>query len=218
LPVDPAPLTWNVAQLLGELAGSTRHYDISGVTIPLPEPLRLADPIEGRVDLSRTNRGLIVRAELATALEGECSRCLRAIEVPVTIRIEEEALPTIHPESGLPLDIEDEPDALRLNDHHELELDVAVAEAISLAEPIAPLCEPDCPGLCPVCGERLDTPHDHGEDDIDPRLAALRAFRPVDDDQPAPDTDPAVDAETPAGTVAGPEGRPREVDAGTETR
>jgi uncharacterized protein len=204
LPVDPAPLTWNVAQLLGEPPGSARHYDVAGVTIPLPEPLRLADPIEGRVDLARTNRGLIVRAELETSLEGECSRCLRAIEVPVAIRVEEEALPSIHPESGLPVDTADEPDALRLTDHHELELDVAVAEAISLAEPIAPLCEPDCPGLCATCGERLDTPHDHGDDEIDPRLAALRAFRPLDEpDEADADTEDRV---------------PREVDAGTETR
>ena len=52
-----------------------------------------------------------------------------------------------------------------------------VAEAISLQEPIAPLCEPDCPGLCTECGERLEPGHGHGDGPIDPRLEALRAFR-----------------------------------------
>ena len=67
---------------------------------------------------------------------------------------------------------------LRLTDHHELDLETAVREAILLAEPIAPLCRPDCPGLCLVCGERLDEgAHDHPTDDIDPRLEALKAFR-----------------------------------------
>ena len=51
-------------------------------------------------------------------------------------------------------------------------------EAISLNEPIAPLCEAACPGLCITCGERLGPGHAaHDEDDVDPRLEALRAFR-----------------------------------------
>ena len=41
---------------------------------------------------------------------------------------------------------------LFLDDHHELHLEPAVREAISLAEPIAPLCRSDCPGLCDTCG------------------------------------------------------------------
>ena len=69
----------------------------------------------------------------------------------------------------------------RLTDHHELDLETPVREAIQLAEPIAPLYRPDCPGLCVVCGERLDEGiHDHPDDDIDPRLEALRGFRPDD--------------------------------------
>ncbi len=71
------------------------------------------------------------------------------------------------------------PKSLRLNDHHELDLAPSVRDAISLAEPIAPLDRPDCPGLCPTCGLPLDEgTHDHPTDDIDPRLEALRGFRP----------------------------------------
>ena len=40
----------------------------------------------------------------------------------------------------------------------------------------------DCPGLCVECGERLGPGHvEHEDDEIDPRLAALQAFR-VDGD------------------------------------
>jgi uncharacterized protein len=53
---------------------------------------------------------------------------------------------------------------------------------VSLNEPIAPICREDCPGLCIACGERLGPGHvDHLEDAVDPRMAALRAFR-VDDE------------------------------------
>lgn len=172
------PLTWNVAGILSEPPGATRRYRVAAVTIDLGEDLRLADPIEGDVRLARTNRGLVVQADLTASLDAECSRCLREVEVPVEARLDTEALPSVDIESGFAVDQSAEPDALRLTDHHELDLESEVREAIQLAEPIAPLCEPDCPGLCPVCGERRsDGPHVHVEDDVDPRLEALRAFR-----------------------------------------
>jgi uncharacterized protein len=174
-----APLTYQVAALLAEPPGSRRDYAVSGVTIPFNDPaLRLADPIEGAVHLVRTNRGLLVRAELGTSLATSCSRCLRDVEVPLELRVDEEALPSIDLQTGLPLDTSAEPDVLRLTDRHELVLEPVVRDAISLAEPIAPLCESGCPGLCSVCGERLtDGPHDHPDDEGDPRLAPLRGLR-----------------------------------------
>jgi uncharacterized protein len=43
-------------------------------------------------------------------------------------------------------------------------------------------CREECLGLCPECGKNLnDGPCDCQIDDIDPRLAALRAL--LDDDQ-----------------------------------
>ena len=173
------PLTWNVAGLLGEEAGSTRDYEVAGVTIDLGDDLRQADPIEGHVRLARTNRGLLVIADLTTTLQAECSRCLREIEVPIDIFIEEEALPSLDLHSGHRIDWgAPDQELLHLTDHHELDLETPVREAIQLAEPIAPLCRPECPGLCLVCGGRLEEGnHDHPSDDIDPRLEALKAFK-----------------------------------------
>ena len=171
------PLTWNVAGLLSELPGAARTYRVAAATVDLGEDLRLADPIEGDVRLARTNRGLLVEADLTASLDALCSRCLLEIEVPVEIHLETEALPTLDIATGLPVDQSAEPDALRLTDHHELDLESEVREAIQLAEPIAPLCEAACPGLCTVCGERLTgPPHDHGDEEIDPRLEALKGF------------------------------------------
>lgn len=173
----PAPLTFPLAGLLGEPAGTARSYEIHGATIPLPDDLELVEPLEGRVEITRTNRGVLVRADIASAIAGECARCLRDIEVPISVQLLEEALPSVDPLGGGPLDRSIEPDVARLTDHHELDLGTMAAEAISLAEPIAPLCEAACPGLCPTCGERLGPGHAaHDEDEIDPRLAALRAL------------------------------------------
>jgi uncharacterized protein len=181
LPASGDSFLWNVAGLLGEPPGAERTYDVDAATIDLGDDLRLAEPIVGRVRLERTNRGIIAGAGLHAALALECSRCLRDIAVPVNVHIEEEYLPSIDLATGHPLPAADEPEVLRLTDHHELDFETPVREAIQLAEPIAPLCRPDCPGLCVVCGGRLDEGvHDHPDDDLDPRLEALRGFKADD--------------------------------------
>ncbi|MEZ0240024.1 MAG: DUF177 domain-containing protein [Chloroflexota bacterium] len=205
----PAPLTFPLAGLLGEPAGTVRSYEIHGATIAMPDGLELVEPLEGRVDITRTNRGVVVKADVDTAIAGECSRCLRDIEVPISVHLLEEALPSVDPVGGKPLDRATEPDVARLTDHHELDLGSLVGEAISLAEPIAPLCEAACPGLCPDCGERLGPEHAaHEADDIDPRLAALGAL--LVDDHPAAEN--GANAAAKATTVNGPT-----VDAGAES-
>jgi len=176
------PLAWNVAGLLADDPGADRVVQVDDVRIDVGEDLELAAPISGRIRLLRTNRGIVATGTLSTALAEQCSRCLRDIALPVTLRIEEEYLPALDLASGRPLPTDDEPDVARLTDHHELDLETPVREAIQLAEPIAPLCRADCPGLCVVCGERLeDGVHDHPDDDIDPRLEALRGFTAADD-------------------------------------
>jgi uncharacterized protein len=176
------PLLYPLASLLGEPAGTERRYSISGATIELPDDLRLTEPIDGRLRVTRTNRGVLVDADLTTAIAGTCSRCLRDIEIPMRVAIREEVLPSIDVASGRPVDVAAEPEVARLTDHHELDFATLAGEAISLNEPIAPLCEATCPGLCVVCGERLGPGHvEHEDADIDPRLAALQAFK-VDDE------------------------------------
>ena len=180
---DDGPLAWNVAGLLADEPGAERIHEVAGVVIDLDD-LTLAEPISGRIRLLRTNRGILATGDLHAALQLECSRCLRDITYPVDVRIAEEYLPAIDLATGRPLPTDDEPDIARLTDHHELDLETPVREAIQLAEPIAPLDRPDCPGLCIVCGLPLDEGvHDHPVDDIDPRLEALRGFH-VDDDGP----------------------------------
>lgn len=178
---NDGPLAWNVGGLLIGDPGAERVHEIRGVRIDLGEDLRLAEPIEGRVRLVRTNRGILAGAELNASLALECSRCLRDVAFGVDVRFQEEYLPSLDLATGRPVPTTDEPEVARLNDHHELDLETPVREALQLAEPIAPLCRVDCPGLCVVCGGRLDEgTHDHPDDDIDPRLEALRAFGAAD--------------------------------------
>jgi uncharacterized protein len=172
-------LSWNVADLLRAAPGTSREYPVGVDSLPIAEDLATSAPVRGSVRLASTGRGILARGHLTTALPETCSRCLTAVSAPVEVDIEEEALPSIDIDSGTPVDMTAEPDALRIDDHHELDLSEAVREAISLAEPIVVLCRPDCRGLCLVCGADLnaDPSHSHGGDELDPRLAALVAIR-----------------------------------------
>ncbi len=172
-------LSYNVAQLLRAAPGTERRYPVDDVDLHIADDLALAVPIEGEVRLSRTGRSILARAHLTTAIEVYCGRCLAPITAPITVDIEEIALPSIDIDTGLPLDHAAELDALRLDDHHELDLGEPVREAISLAEPISVLCRPDCRGLCPDCGTDLNTvtEHVHREEAVDPRLASLAEWR-----------------------------------------
>ncbi len=168
-------LSYNVTGLLRSAPGTSRTYEVSGESLFLSDDLRLAGPIEGEIRLARTTRSILATADLSTALAEECSRCLIPIAAPIRVSLKEEALPSIDLESGQPLDTTSEPEALRLDERHEIHLEGPVRDAISLAEPIAPLCRPDCLGLCPVCGQdrNAEPGHTHDDDALDPRLAEL---------------------------------------------
>jgi len=176
-------LSYNVATLLRSAPGTKRRYAVDGVNLQIADDLQLAAPIEGEVLLSRTGRSILARANIRTAIDTSCSRCLQQLVAPIDIEIEEEALPSIDIDTGKPVTRDEEPDVLRLDDHHELDLGEPIREAIALAEPIALLCRPDCRGLCLVCGVDLnaDTDHAHNEDPLDPRLASLAEWRQQSD-------------------------------------
>jgi uncharacterized protein len=168
-------LVFNVAGLIGEPAGTVQDIIVACPALDPGSGPAQTRGITGELRLSRTNRGLLIRGRLSTAIALICSRCLRDIEYPVDIKLDDEALPSLDLGTGVPVETEDEADVLRLTDHHELDLNGVVRDAIALAEPIAPVCREECPGLCIVCGlELADGPHDHPDEDIDPRLEGLR--------------------------------------------
>ena len=168
-------LIFNVAGLLAEPAGTVQDIVVACRALdPGSVPVQTRG-ITGELRLSRTNLGLLVRGRLHTAIALVCSRCLRDIECPVEIKLDDEALPSLDLGTGVPIETEVDADVLRLTHHHELDLKGVVRDAIALAEPIAPICREDCPGLCVVCGlELAGSPHDHPDEDIDPRLEGLR--------------------------------------------
>jgi uncharacterized protein len=168
----------NVAGLLHEAPGATRELALRDYYVSLGPDLELAGPLDGSLRLLRTNRGILVRGRVEAALRRTCARCLEPFVEEVSVPIDEEYL--LRTESIADVDeqgsLEDAP--LRIDEHNEIDLGAVLHDELSLTEPMHPLCTPDCPGLCSVCGASLKGgPHDHGEEEIDPRLAALAQLR-----------------------------------------
>ena len=60
----------------------------------------------------------------------------------------------------------------------ELDVGAWARDQVALGLPDQILCRPDCAGLCPICGKDLNVePHEHAEEAVDPRWAALEGLR-----------------------------------------
>ncbi|MCD6288943.1 MAG: DUF177 domain-containing protein [Anaerolineae bacterium] len=167
-------MRYNVAQLLKEASGATRYYqldvDIGGLD-PLLVPV---EHLMGEIAMLRTGTGVLVTGHLVTRVELVCSRCLTPFEAPLAIDVEEEFRPTVDVITGRHLVMEEEDEALWIDDHHVLDLTEVVRQDLLLALPLHPLCKEDCAGLCPVCGHNLNEgPCGCTTGDVDLRWAAL---------------------------------------------
>jgi uncharacterized protein len=170
--------SYNVAGLLHEPPGAVRHARLRDHYVSLGPDVELAGPLDAELRFQRTNRGILVRGDLGAPLRRTCARCNDSYVEEVSIPVEEEFIPTLDPETGAPVTAgPGDEGALRIDDHHEISLTRVFHDELSLTEPMHALCRPDCPGLCVECGEKLDTGvHEHGETEVDPRLAGLAAL------------------------------------------
>jgi uncharacterized protein len=62
----------------------------------------------------------------------------------------------------------------------ETDLNGPAKDELALGLPMAPLCRPDCRGLCPICGNDLneDPCEGHGDDSESPFAALKDLFDP----------------------------------------
>lgn len=166
---------FNVAGVLQEAPGATREVVLRDRYLSVGADVELAGPVDGKVRLQRTNRGILLRGSVDAPVRRTCSRCLDAFVETVHLQLAEEFLPTVDPARGVPLaPPAAEEEALTIDPQHQIDLTPVLHDELVLAEPMHPLCRPDCPGLCPGCGRRMDVGScDCASEEPDPRLAAL---------------------------------------------
>lgn len=125
-------------------------------------------PVE--LQISRTTAdGYALRLRFAAALNGACMRCLE----PARASFEVDAREISQPGAG------DELDSPYVGKDGTLNLAAWGRDALALTLPAALLCRLDCAGLCPICGENLNSAgseHQH-EAEPDPRWAKLSELK-----------------------------------------
>jgi uncharacterized protein len=173
-------ISFNVAGLLHEPPGVVRDARLRDHYVSLGPDVELAGPLDADLRFQRTNRGILVRGTVQAVLRRCCARCTDSYVEDVRVDLDEEFLPSLDPSTGLPVAVDEGDDQpLRIDDHHEIELDAVLHDELALTEPMHPLCAADCPGLCEICGARLGRgEHAHDTGEIDPRLAGLAALLP----------------------------------------
>jgi len=122
--------------------------------------------------------GVLVNLDFEFEVEAECARCLEPFmwtdEAHVTELFFYEETDSRGRIVATPEQDSDELTIFHVRDD-SIDLLEVVRDAIVLDLPLAPLCRPDCLGICPECGEILvDAPHDHL--DVDPRWEALKGL------------------------------------------
>src|SRR5437762_14345843 len=171
----------NVAPLLKQPIGTQAEYEISESPIdPRGENAGLTEAgatnIDADIVATHTNPGAYLEGDAKATIAEQCSRCLRPIETPVEAHFAEQYYSTIDVVSGDPKEAAP-PDAKRNGSDFKIDLTPLLSEELILATPLAPLCRPDCKGLCLVCGRDLnEEPHTH-EETVDERSARLEALK-----------------------------------------
>lgn len=142
--------------------------------LDVPAPADLGNAVIGaaqgssvRVDVraESVHEGILITADVEVPVRGECVRCLNPVAFDE--RVEFQELFAYSAEGDNELEVVDE----------TVDLEQPLRDAVVTALPFQPLCDPECAGLCPECGVRLDDHPGHAhEAPVDPRLAGLAAL------------------------------------------
>jgi uncharacterized protein len=144
--------------------GTRRRVKIAGPIAELEvsnSRVQAGSPVEVEVVLESVLGGVVVAGTVSASWEGECGRCLE----PATGRLVARVRELYCDDADAELDYAMTADWL--------DLEPLAHDACILELPLAPLCEPDCLGLCPECGVNRNHETCTCTEKTDPRWAAL---------------------------------------------
>jgi len=161
-------MRFDVTELLKGLVGAQVDVEVDLGFHRLGDDL-CVDGIKGHLNMLRISEGILVRGLLAVDLYVECTRCLKSVREILDIELDE----CFRPQQ----DLRGEEGIWAIDPDNHIDLNPVVRELAIVSQPMQVLCKPECLGLCPQCGKDLSTgPCDCRSEEIDPRLAALKAL------------------------------------------
>ncbi len=152
----------------GDQARERVEIEVAPLLLAGQEYVARPNPVPADLTVTRAQSGTVLELAFDLTLHGPCFRCLEDAELALQLRLREYS--ATKPES------EDERTEYLTDE--QLDLSAWAHDAVALALPEQILHDPDCAGLCPVCGKNLNVePHEHVEETVDPRWAALSQLR-----------------------------------------
>lgn len=162
-----SPFRLNLGFIIHQTIGYSRDFPFDIPQIQLETDLDLTD-LTGIVRVTRTPQGLLVQVKMKADTHTECVRCLN--EFFHDLQVDFSELFAFSKRSITESN-------LILPEDGKIDLEPLLREYMLLALPIKPLCQPDCKGLCPVCGENLNqVACGHTPEADDPRFANLKSL------------------------------------------
>jgi uncharacterized protein len=160
-------LAVSVRELLNQ-PGAHKHVVQRGPVPDMTTPVAWVEPeteVTVDVEVESVVEGLLVSGDVSVVAKLECARCLRVFDQQVRVEVRE----LFALEAAAAGD-----DGYAVLPDDRVPLDAMARDAIVLAFPAAPLCRPDCAGLCQQCGaDRNLTDCGHAQGSVDLRWAAL---------------------------------------------
>ncbi|HEY8909209.1 MAG TPA: DUF177 domain-containing protein [Desulfosporosinus sp.] len=166
----------NVAQVRHREGGTLRFDSVEDFS-PFDlgtEALSFQTPVRVQLQVNNTGKAMLVHGTIDTELKATCGRCLEPFVYPLSLTFQDEWIFRAQA-------TEDLLETALLLDKDEIEINERIFEQIVLALPMKFICSAECQGLCPTCGANRNlSPCRCGEDNIDPRLAALAKWQSKD--------------------------------------
>jgi uncharacterized protein len=162
------PLLINAAELLRR-PGTERRVELESTVAELgivDTRFDADSAVQISLRLESLSDGIVVDGQVTVPWSDSCRRCLAPASGDVVCDVHE-----------LYQQVLTDPDAFEIVGD-QIDLSRMVKENILLEAPIAPLCRPDCAGLCPTCGTDLNEAScDCVTVDLDPRWQALSQLK-----------------------------------------
>jgi uncharacterized protein len=176
------PFRVNVAGLRrtpGARRRECRTGPIDGLAVTASRVPRGSDVVADVV-LEASDGGIVASGTVRARWVGECRRCLRDVGGDLVVDVRE-LYEDLRPHGNDPAEAAEAAEETYPLTDESIDLLPLARDAILLHLPQAPLCRPDCAGLCPTCGaDRNEGPCDCPPPGGDPRWAALDALRGTD--------------------------------------
>jgi uncharacterized protein len=164
----PNPMLINAAELLRR-PGTERRLEMEPTVADLgivDQRFDVDATVEVVLRLESLTDGIVVDGHLRAPWADSCRRCLAPASGEVVCDVSELYQLVV---TG--------PDAFEIVGD-QIDLAAMIRENILLESPLAPVCRPDCAGLCPTCGiDRNLTNCDCVDAVVDPRWDALSQLK-----------------------------------------